>query len=227
MVLRGKQALCAIALSAAACSSTGVVPGTTFDEPMEVPGVVINPLPAGARPIVSVLWSDPAQSRPDVVMPARWTSSEVTPAGNGTNQTTVLLRLFRAPPSETLTEVVAPTGEVALIAVGDLVIVDDADGDGTFYVDARGNMSLADGGGGDRYLAGTGSALVYVARTLSPTVTVRPAIALFRESGYQILNYECDGRIYVKTEKVQGVVFDVSPSTSLVERRNCLRTHSP
>jgi hypothetical protein len=221
-----KRALCVLVLLPA-CTSSGVVPGTAFDQPVEIHGAVIGTLPDGARPVVSVIWSDPWQGRPDVAMPPRWTSSAVTPAANSGGQAAVLLQLFRPPPSAALARIEAPTGEVAEAAVGDLVIIDDGDGDGAFDIDARGNLQTPEAGGGDSYLAGTQAVLIYVARAFPQGVSATLPIGPLDKIGYQLRWINCDGRTPISHLVIEMAVFEVLTSGSLVERRTCLRTHSP
>jgi hypothetical protein len=221
-----RRSLCGFALLSA-CTSSGLVPGTAHDQPVEIRGTLVDALPEGARPVVSVIWSDPWQGRPDVAMPTRWTASAVMPAADGGGQSAVLLQLFRPPPSAALARIVAPTGEAAEVAIGDVVIVDDGDGDGAFHIDARGNIQAPEAGRGDRYLAGTSAALIYVARAFPQGVAAALPIGPLDKIGYQLMGISCDARSTTGHRVVEMANFLVLTSSSLVERRTCLRTHSP
>jgi hypothetical protein len=211
----------------AACNSSGLVAGTAYDRPAEISGPLIGALPEGARPIVGVIWSDPFQRHPDVAMPTRWTASKVTPAMDGSGRAEVLLQLYRPPPQQALAEIVAPTGEVAEAAVGDVVIVDDGDGDGTFHVDDHGTLQVAETGGGDRYVAGMSAVLIYVARAFPGDVGATLPIGRLDKIGYQLTNLICEARRPTGNAPITTAHFEPLTSSALVERRTCLRTHSP
>jgi hypothetical protein len=210
-----------------ACTSSGLVPGTAYEQPVEINGILVDALPQGARPLVSVVWSDPWRRQPDVAMPAHWTASSVVPASDGSGRAVVTLQLFRPPPSQALVEIRAPTGEVAEVAVGDPVIIDDRDGDGTFHVDDRGNIGLPEAGIGDRYLAGTTALLAYVARPFPPDVAATFPFGRLDKSGYQLSGIACNARNLASSRAAETARFELLTSSSLIERRTCLRTHSP
>jgi hypothetical protein len=219
-------ALCGL-VPLSACPSSGLVPGTAYEQPVEINGILVDALPPGARPVVSVVWSDPWRGHADVAMPARWTASSVVPAADGSGDAVVSLRLFRPPPSEALVEITAPTGEVAQIALGDPVIVDDQDGDGTFHIDDRGNMRAPEAGPGDRYLAGTVALLMYVARAFPQDVAAGFPVGQLEKIGYQLIGISCHARTPAGSFPIPIARFELLTSSSLVERRTCLRTHSP
>jgi hypothetical protein len=207
----------------AACTSPGLVSGTAYDRPAEISGPLIGALPEGARPIVGVIWSDPWQRRPDVAMPTRWTASTVTPATDGSGRAEVLLQLYRPPPQQAVVEIVAPTGEVAEAAVGDVVMVDDVDGDGTFHIDDHGTLKAAETGG----VAGMSAVLIYVARAFPGDVSATLPIGRLDKIGYQLTNLFCDARTPIGNAPINMAHFEPLTSSALVERRYCLRTHSP
>jgi hypothetical protein len=242
MVLNGARSRCLWLFAMAACLTTaagctsGVVPGRAYEDPLDLPGRLLGSLPKGARPLASVIWTDPLERRPDVAMPARWidsTVAEATAAAGASTNTiaSFTLRLFRAPPAEALAEIPSPSGDVALMAFGELVIVDDGDGDGTFQIDGHGTL----GGGGrgaaeatpDRYLAGSQEMLVYVVRPFPPAAGANFHLVQGAKTGYQLMKYVCEGRVLSRV--VPAVHADLEPQTSgeLVRRRTCMNTHSP
>jgi hypothetical protein len=212
--------LSALALAAGACD--GITPGSAYDRPMFtiVAHFTQNTvLPAAAKPVVGVLWTDPLQRQPDVVMPAGWmTSTEIDPASGAS---AFQADLFRPPPPEAVVDLRAPSGDDTLLAFGEMVVVDDADGDGTFRVSGP-HAQIAPP---DSYLAGTNNVLVYVAR---PFVEVESAFPLAgTNTGYQIVNFECNGRLSQETAIESSTEFVLQPSPTLPEIRDCRRTHSP
>lgn len=212
----------AAAASAGVLACDGVTPGGAFDAPMFTISAAFIPntvLPAGARPIVGVLWTDPLQRQPDVVMPAAWMSStDIDPAsGTLAFQTEV----FRPPPPRAVVDLRAASGDDTSLAFGELVVVDDADGDGTFAVSGP-HAQIAPP---DAYLAGSSNALVYVAR---PFAQIQPGFPLAGTNpGYQTVNFECNGQISQGTAVESSTEFALQPSPTLPEIRNCRRTHSP
>ncbi len=218
--------LICLAAAAPACTG-GVVPGDAYEQPQEFEARLIAPLPSGSNPMVSVIWTDPLQRHPDVAMPVRWIDSTVAapgPADPG-GRLPFVFQIFRSPPPEALVEIEAPSGEVALVAVGELVIVDDADDDGTFAIDSQGTIPGADNTDGDQYLAGTATVLFYVARPFSSAIAA--TLGPFDKLGYQLVAYNCLGRLLVDHRVTSVAVFENQVSRVLVERRTCLRTHSP
>jgi hypothetical protein len=214
--------LAALGLAAGASACDGITPGSAFDRPMFtidadfIPNTV---LPAAAHPIVGVLWTDPLQRRPDVVMPAGWSSSSDIDPASGT--LTFQADLFRPPPPEAVVDLRAASGDDTSLAFGELVVVDDADGDGTFGVSGP-HAEIAPP---DSYLAGTTSVLVYVARPFAEVESAFPLAGT--NAGYQTVNFECNGQLSQETAIESSAEFVLQPSLTLPEIRNCRRTHSP
>lgn len=203
-----------------ACT-TGIAPGTAYEAPMFQFQGHLDPrggLRAGTHPIVGVIWSDPLQRFPDVVMPPR--SIGATPSGPSYDDLTI--QIFRPPPSAAVFDI-SPTRGVRLdLALGELVIVDDGDGDGTFHVGGPRAEILAP----DEYLAGTDQVLTYLPKSLptgAPTVPVASAGTI----GYQLVDYQCDGRLSRGPIARVNANFPLQPSRFLPEIRSCMRTHSP
>jgi hypothetical protein len=112
-------ALLAIAGAAVACGQ-GVVPGDSYDQPLFVVQGLVKPAGAlasarngsdpnaPARPLVSLLWTDPLQRVPDRPAPAGTLRSSAAPGSDA-----VTLEIFRLPPPELLVDVAAPSGDSA------------------------------------------------------------------------------------------------------------------
>ena len=227
-----------LATTAMACQG-GVVPGRAYEEPLGLQGRLLGALPAGARPLVSVIWTDPLERRPDMAMPARWIDSTVAGAaaslGIETRANAIApfaLHLFRAPPADALVEIPSPSGEVAAMAFGELVVVDDTDGDGAFQIDGHG--TLVGGGQGvsgviarDRYVAGSQEMLVYVARPFSPAAAVGFHLVQGTKTGYQLMKYVCEGRLLSAVTPAPYADLEPQTTVELVRRRTCMNTHSP
>ena len=220
---------------ASVCGGCGksLVPGNAYDRSLlpEISGRIlpIGGLAGADRPIVTLLWTDPYQKKPDVPMPASWMRSTVTPApaGDVTMADRFTVEVFRPPPPEALVDVRLPGSEppdVARVAIAELVLLDDRDGDGTFQVTGP----RADIVGKDRFLAGSTFVLTYVER---PYATPRAATPLNvpDQIGYQLVSYDCEGRISKGTVAWDPAAVDLiaQRSTSFPEVRNCRRTHSP
>ncbi len=209
-----------LAVGASACD--GITPGSAFDRPMFTTAAAFVPnttLPGAAHPVVGVLWTDPLQRQPDVVMPAKWISSSDIDPASGT--LAFQIDVFRPPPREAVVELRAPSGDETSLALGELVVIDDADGDGTFRVSGP-HAQIAPP---DAYLAGTTNVLVYVARTFAE---IEPGFPLAgTKAGYQTVNFDCNGQLSQETAIESSTQFVLQPSPALPEIRNCRRTHSP
>ena len=249
MVLSGARArVLSLAMTAAALTATapacksGVIPGREFEDPLDLQGQLLGALPEGAHPLASVIWIDPLERRPDLVMPARWIDSSLAEVRGGVEVDaaknpirTFTLHLFRPPPAEALAEIPSPGGDVALMAFGELVIVDDADGDGVVQIDGHGTLAAGgrggdgalDGAHNDRYIAGSGEMLIYVERPFPPAAAVGFHLVQGSKTGYQLMKYVCNGRVL--SEVVEAKTANLEPQTSaeLVRRRTCMNTHSP
>jgi len=228
-----------LAVLPGACKS-GVVPGNAYESSLDLQAVLVGPLPEGAHPIATVIWTDPLQRGPDVAMPARWIDSTVAtaapenaPADDGSSfRAPFTLRLFRAPPPEALVDIASPDGRsVARLALGELAIVDDADGDGTVHIDAHGTMAAPVGAGGapprDRYIAFGEQVLAYVERPFPADIAATFPLAPGAGTGYRFFTYVCEGRLLSATTPAGGAAMDPQTSVELLQRRTCMRTHSP
>src|SRR6185295_17486928 len=122
-----------------------------------------------------------------------------------------------------LVDVSAPSGEVATVALAEIVLIDDADGDGTFGASgARAEIAQT-----DFYLAGSASVLAYVARPF-PSPEVEFPLVPAGTVGYQLLGYRCAGQIATGIDAVAPEAVDLvlQPSQTFPELRSCRRTHS-
>jgi len=226
----GLLAVAAFAALVAAGCGQALVPGTTYDGPLITLGGTIGP-PGGLEdardrngagparnPLVTLLWTDPLQRQPDVPAPA-WTLGSTVDRENNT----FTMDVFRPPPASALVDVAAPSGEVSTLALAEIVMIDDADGDGTFRVDGpRAEIAPP-----DLYLAGSVSVLAYVTRPY-PAQVESPVVP-DGVVGFQALTYYCFGQVTARINQTPPGAVDliVQPSTDFPELRNCRRTHSP
>lgn len=220
-------------LGGAACSK-GLVPGTTYDQPLLSFTGVISPrgglLQANPHhPIVGLLWTDPLQHTPDVPMPGSWLRSTVSPSRSDTVDDTFTVDIFRPPPPEALVELTAPTREISQLAVAEIVLVDDQDGDGTFRLstpDDAGNphATIAPN---DLYLAASANVLTYVARPFPPPVS--SPLTLPGQIGYGLVAYNCQGQVPggLYPASPQAINLVMQPSANLPDVRICMASHGP
>ena len=219
---------------AAGCGKS-LVPGTAYDQPL-LPPFSGRIFPAGGlagavHPIVTLLWTDPYQQKRDIPMPAAWLRSTLTtaPAGDATSVDTFTVEVFRPPPPEALVDVPVPNAapaagtDLVRLAIAEIVMVDDRDEDGTFRVTGP----RADIEGTDRFLGGSSFLLTYVERPSASRAATPLTVAA--QVGYQLVSYDCEGRISKKTVPAgpSGIDLIAQRSTSFPEVRNCRRTHSP
>jgi hypothetical protein len=231
MVLSRRAALlAALALGAGLGACSGLTPGNAYDQPLyRFDGTFISnsALPAGTRPLLAVLWTDPLQRQQDVLMPASWISATVDP-GDVVPET-VHAQLFRPPPPEAMVEIAAPGGAgTARLALGEIVIADDADRDGVIHVggpSAAIETPASESAARDSYIAGAVEALLYVEHPLTPSQASFPFASF--GAGYHVVNFLCAGKASGGTEEWPGVEFVAQTSQVLPEIRDCLRTHAP
>ena len=229
MVLdRGPISAAAVIVAAALASlgmpacEAGVTPATTYDKEMSTfqsnGFSTADALAGTTKPTFGVVWTDPFQVRPDVVMPPGWAGSDLTLD----NPLSFSIHLYRPPPPEAIVTITAPSGDEAELAFGEIVVFDDLDGDGTFSVSGPHAEITSD----DTYIAGSFQALVYVARPFSNVDMAFPILnAPF--TGYSIVDYACNGLVSMAVSQRAMATFVPQPSRVLPEIRLCRRTHSP
>jgi hypothetical protein len=217
----------------AACQQ-GVVPGNAYDTPYSFSGTVVpsqtiptttadesdGGVPQPTRPRMGVLWTDPLQRVPDVPQPARGIESSVS-----TTLDTFQIDIYGPPPAQAMVSVPIPNGESMRLAYGEIVMIDDQNGDGTFAVSGA-DAKIASP---DRYLAGSNTVLVYLDQTY-PSLPDKTLVAVTGEKGYQLIFYACDnetvGMVLVQ-DPDGGAIASTQPSTTFPDVRACARTHSP
>lgn len=213
----------------AACQQ-GVVPGNAYDKPWSFSGYV---LPAGTvptmttgadgamlmtKPIMSLLWTDPLQRSPDVPQPARGISSMVS-------QDKFQIDVYGPPPAAAIVDIPNFGGQTVRLALAEIVMIDDQNGDGTFEVSGA-DATIADG---DRYLAGANTVLVYLDGAYA-SLPPGNVLAVSGAAGYQLVLYACDHHeaiANVLQQTPDGTIVYPQPSTTFPEVRACGRTHSP
>jgi hypothetical protein len=166
--------------------------------------------------VVGIIWTDPLQHQPDVVMPRTWVTSELSPA----KLTNFLVHVYRPPPPSAIVTITAPSGDQAELAVGELVIVNDVDGDGFDVAGPHAEMV-----GSDSYLAAATQVLVYVARPFATNQSAFPL--LVSRDAYTVMEFACNGLVSAGTMEDKAVAFGPQLSRVLPEPRSCDRTHSP
>lgn len=200
--------------------TTGVAPGTAYEAPMFQFQAHLEPRGGlgGRHAIIGVIWADPMQRFPDVVMPPR--SIGATPSGPSSDDLTI--QIFRPPPPAAVVDISPAPGVRTELAVGEIVVVDDEDGDGTFHVGGPRAQILAP----DEYLAGTEQVLTYLPQPL-PAGALSFLVASTGATGYQLVNYQCDGPLSRGPIAQGSATFPLQPSRFLPEIRRCMRSHSP
>jgi hypothetical protein len=215
----------------AACQQ-GVLPGNAYDQPLSSFTGLVRPLGTipttttgsdGAvlptKPIMGLLWTDPLQRVPDVPQPARGIASQVV-------DDTFQIDVYGPPPAAAMVDIPSPGGPSMRMALEEIVMIDDQNGDGTFEVSG----SDAAIGDGDLYLAGANTVLVYLDRDYAPLPLGANLLAVSGKQGYQLVVYVCDHQTIsqvVAQDPAGGTIEYTQPSTALPEVRSCARTHSP
>ena len=210
-----------IALGVSACGD-GLLPGTGYDQALLSFSGRVSPtggLVQARRPIVSLLWTDPLQQKPDLPMPLGWMKSNVSTTGD-----TFAVAVFRPPPSEAMVDLSDMSGSIYRVAVAEIVIVDDQDGDGTFRVQGPRATIMAP----DTYLAGAAHVLTYVATPYPSTPSGSP-LTLPGQAGYAVVTYVCQGQLSGGIHEVpkQSVEIILQPSLDLPNVRSCRASHGP
>ena len=208
-----------------------MVPGNAYDRPWSFSGIArpegtIPTMTTGAdgamlhtQPIMGLLWTDPLQRSPDVPQPARGIASTVI--GD-----TFHIDVYGPPPAAAMVEIASPGGPSLRLALAEIVMIDDQNGDGTFEVSGP-DATI---GGGDRYLAGANTVLVYLDRSYPSLPPAGNLLAVTGSQGYQLVVYACDHQSILSVnvpDLVTGTVVYPQPSMTLPEARSCARTHSP
>ena len=222
--MKGQAVLFGLLIAGAGAScGRGVVPGATYDQPLLSFSGTINPtggLGQAQHPIVGLLWTDPLQRSADVTMPARWLQSTVDAAAD-----TFTVDIFRPPPPEAVVDLADPSGKLLQrLAMAEIVIVDDSDGDGGFLVKGpRATIS-----GSERYLAGSANVLTYVESPFS-SPQINSPLTLPAQIGYALVNYNCQGQLSASTNPVnpQAVEMILQPSQDFPDVRTCRASHGP
>jgi hypothetical protein len=190
---------------------------------MHLAGTIEPPL-SNASPRVEVLWVDPLNEHPDSPAPIRSLSSEVQ--GDGS----FVLDLFAPPAESAWRSIPVPNtvGEQIVFAFGELVVVDDADMDGTFSVTPD-NVVVPP----DRYVSTVGNVVVTYVVEAVPTPAVVPDLwpILSGKTGYHLGTINCTMPAVPEVAEVlpsdANVILDRSvPSSVLVYDRSCLRSHT-
>jgi hypothetical protein len=213
----------AAALAAGLSACSGITPGNAYDLPLfSLPGSFIpnTVLPMPISPVLAVLWTDPLQRQPDVLMPAEWLSAHLD--ASVAAGTTFYTDIFRAPPPAAMVEIAAPSGDAARLALGEIVIADKADGGA---IDVQG--PAAEIAAPDRYIAGALQALLYVERPFATSQPTTYPLATATQAGYQVIDFQCTGKASAGPLSVGGAIFVAQTSQILPEIRDCERTHAP
>jgi len=188
--------------------------------------------PTTAHRLLGIIWSDPLQRRPDVVMPQSWLEAQWDPPDLGKG---IAVYLFRPPPPQALAEVqvdeLGKSPDSARLAVGDVVVVDD-DGDGHFAVEGSLATLVASdeaAAHSDTYIAAADAMLVYVARGFEQQHDGLPFGPADKgsEGNYQLFKVDCEGRAVVAAVPVTEMNLSLDSSADLPEHRDCARTHRP
>lgn len=223
VILKSDAGLVTLVICCAMAScGTGVVPGAAYDQPLLSFSGTISPtggLDQAQHPIVGLLWTDPLQRSADVTMPASWLQSAVDPTTD-----TFTVNVFRPPPSQAVVELTAPSGERSRLAVAEIVILDDVNGDGGFVVRGPRATILAP----ERYLAGSASVITYVANTF-PSPGITSPLTVPGQIGYAVVNYHCQGQLSAGASpaKPDAVELVLQHSQDLPDVRTCRASHGP
>jgi hypothetical protein len=215
----------------AACQQ-GVVPGSAYDQPSWSftggvrPFGTIPTTTTGAdgavlpsKPIMGLLWTDPLQRSPDLPQPARGIASTVI-------DDTFRIDVFGPPPAGAIVEIPSTSGPSLRLALAEIVMIDDQNGDGTFEVSGP-DAAISDG---DRYLAGANTMLVFLDQSYPSLPPAGSLLAVSGKQGYQLVVYVCDHQsisAVIQQDPGGGTAAFTQPSTALPEVRSCGRTHSP
>jgi hypothetical protein len=209
------------ACSGASCGR-GVVPGATYEQPLFSFSGTISPtggLGQAKHPIFGLLWTDPLQRTADLTMPPTWLRSTVDRVAD-----TFTVDIFRPPPPAAIVTLSAPSSEISQLALAEIVIVEDADGDGGFSVEGPRATIAAP----ERYLAGSANVLTYVATPFT-SPRINSPLTLPGQVGYVLVNYYCQGQISAGTNPVNPATVEMvlQPSQNFPDVRTCRASHGP
>jgi hypothetical protein len=216
-----------------------IVSGNIYEEKLLSASVVVRPEGAlteaqlnAAR--IGVLWTDPSQKEPDVVMPAGYLTSKRNLAAS---QPTFDVDVFRPPPSAAILTMPSPSKQTASLAIGEIVLFLDGNGDNTFRV--RGRRASLVGSDRDEFLGSSTAIIRYIERPFAETTATFPFGPINDDQrGYDLVILECQGPLpaapptrspNLSSDRPNTFLISVTvqPSTDLPEVRTCMRTHSP
>jgi hypothetical protein len=202
-----------------------VLSGAAYDAPLvSFAGVLESfPDPAVRAPHVDIVWVDPLSERPDVPAPPDTRSSMIMPNG------TFTLDFFAPPPVAVMRTLPVPmaTDQSATFAFGEIIVIDDVNGDGTFSI-GPGNTIVVP----DRYASAAGAdVVIYVAHPMPPTQYIPDiGMALSGRVGYHVVSLDCsEPAVPQGQEVVPGtapiVLVPSQEGSALTYSRQCLRSH--
>jgi len=212
---------------AGACGE-GLVPGDAYSSPLIAFGGEITPtgqLSGAWRPRVGVLWTDLNQVGPDLPSDSTYVSSHLD---LDMVVDRYMAEIFRPPPAAAFVDIAADSGEVVRLALGELVIFDDRDGDGRFSVSGpRAEITPP-----DVFLAGAWDMVRYVSSPFTSPQSGFP-LGMATTTGYALLTLYCAAPLLDPTRPAReslgnsNVSMTVLTSSVLPEVRTCAHSHSP
>jgi hypothetical protein len=213
-----------VALAITSACGDPLLSGTGYKEPlMTITGVLEPPQSAtGFR--AEVVWVDPLDERPDVPAAVQAVSSEIHADDS------YALHLFAPPPEATFRSLPVPgsPGEHVVFAFGEIVLVDDVDGDGTFAVNDD-NTIMAP----DKYVSWAGADVVtYVAHGIpTPSATADLLPLITGHVGYHLVAMDCTNPATPLLMDVQPAgqevgLYVMPPADHILYQRPCLRSHA-
>ena len=199
--------------------------GAAYDAPLASFAGMLDsfPDPAVRRPHVDIVWVDPLSVRPDVPAPPETLSSAIMPDG------TFTLDLFAPPPVAVMRTLPVPMAadQSATFAFGEIIVIDDVNGDGTFSI-GPGNTIVPP----DQYASAAGTyVLIYVAHPMPPTQYIPDiGMALSGRVGYHVVSIDCSEPAIPQGQEVLPgtasiVLVPSQEGSALTYSRQCLRSH--
>lgn len=215
-----------VCLAALGCGRA-LIPGQRVDEPIfTFDGDVEGEAP-GADLRLGLLWVDPFGLRDDLASPP-----SVSAGALSADRRTFELQLFTPPPPEVVRAVpdpADPSRPAFSFALAELVVFDDADGDGVFHVGGRAEGSKIEAP--DTYRGASPlQALFYVATVRSDaSPALKELDRIVRAGpGYRVGTVGCDGaQGYFNTSVQEDIVRLrlVEAQETLPQLRPCLRSY--